>query len=793
MIGALVAVGGLVALPGAARASTAPAAGEYIPVTPARVVDTRTGLGGGSGQLVHGVARSFTLTGVGGVPTSGVSAVSLTVTVVAPTANAYLTVWATGDTMPTASQMSLDTGVTWANAVISKVGTGGQVSFYTNVGSTDLLVDVQGYYTNNQTTATGGTFVPLTPTRVYDTRTGLGGSSTKLAGGETRPVPVLGQAGVPSSGVSAVVVNVSGINGTGTCYFTVWGAGSRPAVSNVNIPVGQAAGAMVQSGVDALGRINVFNNYGSIDLFVDVEGYYLSPTADSKNFFVPVTPTRVYSTVGGLNAKIAKMTPGSTASVPIRGVKNGTSTVVPAQASVSAVVASVTAVTPQASGYLVVHPEGVPRPTSSIVNYTAANTGNVTGTVIAKIGTTGRISVYVSYGNPDLIVDVQGYFQSGPPAAPPAPSVTSSAFPSNGWAASGATGSLTASVAGVSGPAVRQYQWALDDPTLSAPTVVNVATDNAAGTISLTGGAAPADGWHTLSVRAVNTANNLSPVTSYSFGVGVAATAPTTGTTVSRYVTLQGRAPASFASVTWNWRRAPADPWTVVPAGQVTNNGTTINGWPVTGTSDSSGLKAPTLVWDAGTTLGADGSTQVQACYTPTGGGTVQCITDAAAPTVTVDKLGVGNTDATTDLAGGSLDLLTGNLGLSVTDASVDAPGSDLTISRTFNTLDPSRSTDPATGQASAFGTGWSTALSVDSAASSWTGLSDKGSTLVLADGDGASITFTQGADGKYRPTGDDADSGLTLTAGTPGTFGPASWTVADLDGNRTALGRNCR
>jgi RHS repeat-associated protein len=425
------------------------------------------------------------------------------------------------------------------------------------------------------------------------------------------------------------------------------------------------------------------------------------------------------------------------------------------------------------------------------VNYTAANTGNVTGTVMAKIGVTGRVSVYVSYGNPDLIVDVQGYFQSGPPAAPPAPAVTSSVFPGNGWAASGTTGTLTASVSGVAGPAVRQYQWAIDDPTLSSPTVVTVATDNAAGTISLTGAAAPKDGWHTLYVRAVNTANNLSPVTAYTFGVGVAATSPATGTTVTRYVTLAGRAPASFASVTWNWRRAPADPWVAIPAGQVTNNGTTISAWPVTGSSDSSGFKAPTLVWDAATTLGtATLATPalVQACYTPTGGGAATCIADTAAPTITVDKLDLGNSDATTSLAGGSLDLLTGNLGLSATDASADAPGSDLTISRTFNTLDPTRATDPATSKPSVFGTGWTTALSVEAAGSDWTGLSDQGTTVGVAAGDGATVTFAKGTDGTYRPAGDDADSGLTLTAGTTGTYGPTSWTVADLDGNSTTF-----
>jgi RHS repeat-associated protein len=588
--------------------------------------------------------------------------------------------------------------------------------------------------------------------------------------------------------VSAVVLNVTGTGGTMGTFLTAWGAGTRPGTSTVNVGAGEASGAMIQTGVDSSGRVNIYNRWGSIDVVVDVEGYYLTPDADARNYFVPITPTRVYSTPAGLNAQAVPMAPGSTASVPIRGVKNGSTEVVPNDPRVSAVVASVTAVDPAGYGQMTVFPEGVTRPLASVLNFNGASTANVTGTAIAKIGSTGRVSAWVKSGSPGLIVDVQGYFQSTPPPAPPAPSLGSSTFTANGWAASGATGSVSASVSGVSGPAVRAYQWALDDASMSSPTVVSVGSDNAAGAIALSGATAPQDGWHTLYVRAVNTANNLSPVASYTFGVGVAATAPADGTRVTRYVTMAGRAPGTFASVTWKWRRAQADPWVNIPTGNVTNNGTTITAWPVAGTTGSSGLTTPTLVWDAGTTLGADGTAMLQACYTPTAGGAAQCTSDAAAPTVTIDKLDLGGTDATTDLAGGSLDLLTGNLGVSAADVSVDAPGSDLSISRTFNTLDPAKTVDAATGRASVFGTGWSTALSVDAAGSDWTGLSDRGSSVAVVDGDGATTMFAKQTSGAFLPAGDDADSGLSLTQVSPGVNGPGKWQLGDLDGNTTTF-----
>ena len=57
------------------------------------------------------------------------------------------------------------------------------------------------------------------------------------------------------------------------------------------------------------------------------------------------------------------------------------------------------------------------------------------------------------------------------------------------------------------------------------------------------------------------------------------------------------------------------------------------------------GLFCPTRVtfWDARTTLaGVDGTAQVQACFTPTGGGTAVCNADAKAPTVTLDEVNAG-------------------------------------------------------------------------------------------------------------------------------------------------------
>ena len=464
---------------------------------------------------------------------------------------------------------------------------------------------------------------------------------------------------------------------------------------------------------------------------------------------------------------------------------NGVGPVVPASATVTAVSLMVTVAGPTKAGYLAVFPEGVARKEGSVANYDPAKESLVTASVIAKVGADGRVSLFAN-GSTHVVIDVQGYFQSTPPPAPPAPSASSTAFPSNAWAAHGASGTLTLSVPAGTAPAVTAYKWALDDPSLATASLVNV-SGNAAGSVSLS----PGDGWHTLYAAAVNSAGNTSPFAAYPFGVGVAITSPSTGTRVSRLVKLGGKAPSSFASVTWNYRRSTTDAWTAVPSSQVTNAGTPIPGWPMPVATAGATSTAPDLVWDAAATLGADTTVLLQACYTPTGGGAATCVADVDDPTVTLDQVGAGSTDASTTLAGGSLDLITGNLSLSATDVSVPTASSSLSLSRTFNTLDPARTADTATGSVSVFGPGWSTGLPVEAAGSDWSGLADKGSTVVVTGSDQSSVTFAQVSGGGYRPTGDDADSGLTLLAGAAGpagTVGPASFTVSDMDGNSTVF-----
>ncbi len=118
------------------------------------------------------------------------------------------------------------------------------------------------------------------------------------------------------------------------------------------------------------------------------------------------------------------------------------------------------------------------------------------------------------------------------------------------------------------------------------------------------------------------------------------------------------------------------------------------------------------------------------------------------------------------------VNLLTGNYTVSDTDASVDSFGSDLTITRTYNTRDAGK-----TDASGLFGQGWTSGLAVEGAGVDYTGLTVVGSLVQLALPDGESIGFTRNSNGTYTPEVGAEDLSLIYTAGT------ATYTLKDLDG----------
>ena len=73
----------------------------------------------------------------------------------------------------------------------------------------------------------------------------------------------------------------------------------------------------------------------------------------------------------------------------------------------TAVAVNVTATDTTANGFLSVNPAATP-PTTSDLNWMAGHT--VANLVIAKLSSTGTITIYNNTGSADVIVDVMGWY-----------------------------------------------------------------------------------------------------------------------------------------------------------------------------------------------------------------------------------------------------------------------------------------------------------------------------------------------------------------------------------------------
>lgn len=406
---ALASTGVLVAA--APRPALAVTAGStYVPLEPGRILDTRngTGRGGVAGPILGGSSVELTVTGVGGVPPTGVDAVALNVTATNGTAlHSYLTVFPTGTVRPLASNLNFTGGTTVPNLVIARVGANGKVTVYNNSGSADVIADVQGWYAS-ATNPVGSRYAPLEPARLLDTRFGVGAPSGPVTAGQTVDLTVTGLGGVPSSGVNAVALNVTvtDVSGPDTFVTVFPGGTARPLASNLNAVRGQTVPNLVMARV-ANGRVSLYNNAGAVNLVADVQGWYALPNADPAGLadYNPVSPVRALDTRDGTGTGgvPGPMGAGGVVNLQLSGT-NG----IPAS-GVRAVVLNVTAVDHIGpDSFLTVYPASRPRPLASNLNVTMGQT--VANLVVARVNANGTIAIYNNLGVLDIVADVQGWF-----------------------------------------------------------------------------------------------------------------------------------------------------------------------------------------------------------------------------------------------------------------------------------------------------------------------------------------------------------------------------------------------
>lgn len=380
--------------------TTPPAAtGRYTPLSPVRILDTRDGTGG-LGMLTPGGTADMQVTGRGGIPTTDVAAVAMTVTVTQTSAAGYLTMYPAGVARPLAANLNFGPGVTVSNLVVAKVGANGRVSIYNPVGTTHVIADVAGWYSASGT-GNAGRYEPVVPSRILDTRYALGGS-VRVGPGDSIDLQVTGRGGVPASGVQAATVNVAVTGATAPSYLTVHPAGeARPLAATVVFPAHTTVSIRTIVKLGAGGKVTIYNNAGSAEVIVDVGGWYSdASTAGTLGALVPLTPARILDTrdgTGGVTGAVA-----ATGSVDVQVTGRGG---VPSS-GVRAVVLNATVTQTAAAGYLTIFPAGTTRPVVSDLNFTAGATHP--NLVVAQVGAGGKVTIYAAAGT-HVIFDVAGW------------------------------------------------------------------------------------------------------------------------------------------------------------------------------------------------------------------------------------------------------------------------------------------------------------------------------------------------------------------------------------------------
>jgi hypothetical protein len=376
---------------------------RYVPVNPIRLFDTRTG-GQPSGRLSAGETIEIQVAGRAGVPGSNVGAVVLNVTATNAASASYVTVWPTGDGRPPTSNLNLTyTGETVPSLVTVPLGEDGKISFYT-LEALDLLADVSGYFVEDDD-ARAGRYVPLTPGRAFDTRTGAQPSGV-VGDRSTISIQLAGHHGIPSSGASVAAISVTAIGVSGPGHITVFPHGTnRPLASNLNLNGnGDVRSNVVFAPIGTDGRVD-FYAFAGAHLVGDVVGYFTDDSAPrrTEGMFVATNSVRHVDTRFSLPDRDARyLGPGSSPEYRIGGDAN-----VPSK-GVRAVLANLTATQSAGTGYLAIWRSGDPRPDTSNV-YITGRAATRSNAAIVELDSGRDVTVYTSNGT-HAIIDVFGYF-----------------------------------------------------------------------------------------------------------------------------------------------------------------------------------------------------------------------------------------------------------------------------------------------------------------------------------------------------------------------------------------------
>lgn len=245
----------------------------YEPLPPARILDTRQGVGAPKARVGARKHVDLVVAGKGGVPTDA-SAALINVTAVKPTRGTYVSVNPTpllGVSTPKVSNINLLAGEIVPNLVSVPIGADGKVRLFNYGGQIDLVGDVIGYFSPHGRKA-------FEPVRLLDTRDGTGTEVRTVGADEYRDLSVARNPLLPSEGIQAVVLNVTGVEPTLPTWVSAFPAPAsgnpRPSTSTLNLVAGEIRPNAAVPPLGHLGKVRFYNYAGDVDVLADAVGYF---------------------------------------------------------------------------------------------------------------------------------------------------------------------------------------------------------------------------------------------------------------------------------------------------------------------------------------------------------------------------------------------------------------------------------------------------------------------------------------------------------------------------------------
>ena len=265
---------------------------------------------------------------------------------------------------------------------------------------------VVGVVGANAAVAGATAFVPLSPSRLADTRAEQGSYGFSRIGATTIRVQVAGLGGVPAD-ASAAVLNLTSVGAWAAGFATVFPAGNpMPATSTLNVDRGgQIIANLVTVRLGTDGAVDIFTNV-PMDLVVDVAGAY-RPTA------VSVSAGRLVTLAGGAQRVFDSRNTGGPIGAGTEQVVSLAAIGMPADAI--AVVLTIIA-TEAMPGYWSAYPAMEARPRSSSLNIDTVGQTRSALAIVRLAPGTQAVSIFAQTGG-HLIVDVAGWY-SGASATP---------------------------------------------------------------------------------------------------------------------------------------------------------------------------------------------------------------------------------------------------------------------------------------------------------------------------------------------------------------------------------------